>query len=648
MNGPLWWRTARSSCCGMSGGGRMLHRGGNMWWKGASFKMTQRSTPFLSSASLLAGRSTTMPLSTTATSRSDAAAPEQPTLSSSTLSRYSATDKPIMITTPIFYVNGSPHIGHLYSALLADALARWFRMLGARTLFVTGTDEHGYKVQTAAEQRGKTPQEFCQEVSQEFKDLFDSANISYDRFVRTTEELHRRAVERLWCRLRRKGDLYLGSYQGWYCVSDEAFLAGSQVMDASDTGQKVSVESGRPVEWVTEENYKFRLSAFQQRLKRCYGLLQEEEEGNNNERKRQEIIRVEPSARFNELKAMLMGVPDEEGKGEGTGLPDLSVSRKAGKVTWAIPVPDDSDHTIYVWLDALTNYLTASGYASEWQEPEIAEQNGEKESKAYRGGAWPADYHIIGKDILRFHTIYWPAFLLSAGLALPKRIIAHSHWTVSKKKMSKSLGNVIDPRLIINDYGLDNFRYFLLREGGMENDGDFSYGLLVARVNADLCDNLGNLVSRLVTPTVNPGQAVPPRVTLAELQKEEDKLLAEKVARLPGIVDEHYRNLNFGPALQEILGVLTLANKYFHDQQPWQLRKEQNQARLDTVMYITMEAARIPALLLQPVVPGYADRILDMLGVGKHERDASFLEFGSGRSGAATKKQSLFKKLNLK
>lgn len=516
-----------------------------------------------------------------------------------------------MVTTPIFYVNGSPHIGHLYSALVADALARWHRMLGASTLFVTGTDEHGLKIQEAAKGKGKTPAQFCDEVSEEFRSLMVQADISNDQFIRTTEERHKKAVHALWKLLEDRGYIYKGKYEGWYCVSDEAFLTPVQVADGVDKQGnpcKVSLESGHVVEWVVEENYKFKLSAFQKPLLRW---LENTDQGGS----------VIPRVRANELFGLLR---ERE-------LQDLSISRIGSRIKWGIPVPSDDGHTIYVWLDALTNYLTAAGFP--WDGEASAAMSVPPSS------AWPADYHIIGKDIIRFHTIYWIAFLMAAELPLPKKIVAHAHWTVNRHKMSKSLGNVVTPNEIIGKYGLDPVRYFLLRDGGMVDDGDFSHETLVSKLNNDLADTLGNLFARLTAPSLNPAGLVPACGDLTA----DDQAFVDRMQRLPDRVSEHYTNVEFGPGISAIFEILYDANKYLQDNEPWKLRKT-DPRRCETVLYVALEAARLSALLLQPIMPRSAAKMLDMLGVAADERSAQALTYGR-QPGAKLVKEILFTKV---
>lgn len=423
----------------------------------------------------------------------------------------------VFITTPIFYVNASPHIGHVHSAVLSDALARWFRVRRRTVVFSTGTDEHGLKVQEAAEATGTTDyKSFCDDVSGRFDAIFRRSNVAYSRFIRTSDRDHHDAVAALWRRLEHSGHIYLGEHEAWYCKSDESFLTETQVEDRTDAhGRvfKVSKESGHVVEKVREENYKFRLSAFQGEL------LAWLDSGDV----------VVPQSRANEVRAAV-----------AAGLRDVSVSRLSEKIQWAIPVPGDDSHCVYVWLDALTNYLTVAGYPGD------------------TSATWPADYHVVGKDILKFHAIYWPAFLLAAGLPLPKRVVAHAHWTVGNVKMSKSLGNVVDPHELLAKYGADAVRYFLLREGVLHDDGDFNAGLLEDRVNSELADTLGNLVSRSTGQAFLLDGVVP--APPAALCADDRELIADG-QQLATRVAAFFETPDFSSGLKEIVFFLHDVNR---------------------------------------------------------------------------------------
>lgn len=439
--------------------------------------------------------------------------------SSSVIDSASNAKRNVLITTPIFYVNASPHIGHVHSAVLADALARWYKVKDCAVVFSTGTDEHGLKVQEAAELSGTTDYKcFCDDVSSRFDAIFQQCNVDYSRFIRTSDGDHHEAVHALWRRIEQNGHIYLGEHEAWYCKSDESFLTETQVEDRTDAqGRtlKVSKESGHTVEKVREENYKFRLSAFQDQL---LAWLDSDPDV------------VVPRTRHNEVRAAITA-----------GLRDVSVSRLSEKIQWAIPVPGDDSHCVYVWLDALTNYLTISGYPGD------------------TSATWPADYHIVGKDILKFHAIYWPAFLMAAGLPLPKRIVAHAHWTVDNVKMSKSLGNVVDPHEMLRKYGADFVRYFLLREGVLNDDGDFNASLLEDRVNSELADTLGNLVSRSTGKSFLLNGMVPSQPTQLN---EDDKALIAQGQSLGAKVEKHFEAPDFSTGLKEVVFFLHDVNKY--------------------------------------------------------------------------------------
>ena len=486
--------------------------------------------------------------------------------------------KAFYVTTPIYYVNDVPHIGHAYTTLACDVLARFKRLDGYDVMFLTGTDEHGQKVEKAAALAGVTPQAFTDRVSQNFRDLCQTMNYTNDQFIRTTEPRHAAACQDLWKKLEASGNIYLGSYSGWYAVRDEAFY-GEDELTEGPNGKKIA-PTGAEVEWVEEPSYFFKLSAWAEPLLRFY-------EANPDF--------IAPVARRNEVVSFVKG-----------GLHDLSISRTT--FDWGVPVPDDEKHVMYVWLDALTNYITAVGYPD----------TGTSAYKRY----WPADLHMIGKDILRFHTVYWPAFLLAAGLETPKRVFAHGWWTVEGQKMSKSLGNVIAPDHLVSTYGLDASRYFLLREVPFGSDGDFSHKAIVHRANGDLANDLGNLAQRSLSMIAkNCGAAVPQPGPLTEA---DDVLLGKAYGLLERVRAEFDAQL-FHKGLEAIWSVCGDANRYIDEQAPWTLKKTDPE-RMATVLYVLAETIRHIAILVQPVVPDSATKMLDQLALGPGDR--SFASLG--------------------
>ncbi|XP_061542721.1 methionine--tRNA ligase, mitochondrial [Phycodurus eques] len=498
------------------------------------------------------------------------------------------------ITTPIFYVNASPHLGHLYSAVLADCMHRYKLLQGVESRFATGTDEHGLKIQQAADVAGEDPLTFCTGVSQRFRQVFGSCDVSFTDYIRTTEERHRRAVEHFWCVLRDKGLIYKGSYEGWYSTPDESFLTPTQVADAVDAmGQpiKVSLESGHKVEWLKEENYMYRLSAFRTQL---LDWLQKNPRA------------IQPD-RF--LQDVLQWLQDD--------LPDLSVSRQRSRLQWGIPVPGDPEHTVYVWLDALVNYLTVAGYPDDhdhW---------------------WSVARHIVGKDILKFHAIYWPAFLLGAGLAPPRSIHVHSHWTVNGTKMSKSLGNVVDPVERSQAFTTDGLRYFLLRQGVPDSDCDYTDRKVIKLLNAELADSLGGLLNRCAAPALNPTQTYPPLCPRSFTSEQdgravpEDYRMLDAVRSLPTLVEHHYESLHVYKALEAIASCVRQTNGFVQRHAPWKLNRTDAGDRrwLNSIIYVSLECLRIYGTLLQPVVPRVADKLLSRLGVRADERNWADLDF---------------------
>ncbi len=471
------------------------------------------------------------------------------------------------VTTPIYYVNDVPHIGHAYTTLACDTIARFARLDGRRVWFLTGTDEHGQKVEKAAAVAGVEPQAFTDQVAGRFRDLARHMQITNDDFIRTTEARHKAGVQALWRELVRRDQIYLGTYAGWYSVRDESFYAESEL----DGGL---APTGAPVEWVEEPSYFFRLASWQEPLLRFY-----EEHPDF----------ILPAARRNEVISFVKG-----------GLLDLSVSRTSFR--WGIPVPDDPDHVIYVWLDALTNYMTALGY------PDI---DGELFQHF-----WPADVHVVGKDILRFHAVYWPAFLLAAGLEPPRRIFAHGWWTIEGQKMSKSLGNAVEPLQLIHDFGLDQTRYFLLREVPFGNDGDFSRSAMINRMNDDLANDYGNLVQRVLSMIQRYSEGRLPAP--ADLTDDDNDLLGVAEALLDRVRTEMAVQA-LSRALEAIFEVVSAANRYVDAQAPWTLRKSDPE-RLGTVLHVLAETIRKLALLTLAFVPEASARILDQLAVPKNAR----------------------------
>ncbi|MCW8084623.1 methionine--tRNA ligase [Sabulicella glaciei] len=495
------------------------------------------------------------------------------------------------LTTPIYYVNDKPHIGHAYTSLAADVLARWRRLSGDEVFFLTGTDEHGQKVEKAARDAGMDPQAFTDRVSTAFRDLTATMGFSNDAFIRTTEERHRRACQELWKRLADRGEIYLGGYEGWYAVRDEAFYGPDELTERD--GVKYA-PSGAPVEWVTEPSYFFRLSAWQDRLLRFY------EENPDF---------IAPQSRRNEVIAFVK-----------SGLSDLSISRTSFR--WGVPVPGDDAHVMYVWLDALTNYITALG----WPE----------EGEAWK--FWPADVHFVGKDILRFHAIYWPAFLMAAGLEPPRRVFAHGWWTNEGQKISKSLGNVIDPVSLVEEYGLDPVRYFLLREVPFGQDGDFSRTALANRTNGELADVLGNLANRTLTLIQKNCEAKLPAPAAPEGE------LGALLGDLPGRVGAHLERQDFHLALEAAFAAARAANAYITTEAPWALRKT-DPARMAQVLRRLHDALRVLATVLQPFMPGTMAAMLDQLGVPAEARGLSSLAEPLPEGDALPPPAPLFRKI---
>ena len=471
------------------------------------------------------------------------------------------------ITTAISYPNDAPHIGHAYEAVATDALARFRRLQGKDVFFLTGTDEHGIKMLQTARKQGITASELADRNTPKFREMVEVLNCSNDDFISTREERHTRSTQELWRRMQAAGDIYLDKYAGWYSVRDEAYYDESELSEGKD-GAKLSPQ-GTPVEWVEEESYFFRLSAFGDRLLEYY-------EANPDF--------IGPETRANEVKSFVRG-----------GLKDLSVSRTT--FDWGVPVPDDPKHVMYVWVDALTNYITGVGFPDEDSES----------FKKY----WPADVHIIGKDIIRFHAVYWPAFLMSAGVAPPRKVFGHGFLYNRGEKMSKSVGNVVDPISLAGAYGVDPIRYFLLREVPFGQDGNYSHEGIVQRINADLANDLGNLAQRSLSMIAkNCGGAVPEPGALTDADKT---ILAAADGLLPR-VEAEIDAFAIHRALELIWGLIADANRYFAGEEPW-AHKKTNPERMGTILYVTAEVVRQAAILVQAAMPESGAKLLDLLSV---------------------------------
>ena len=512
--------------------------------------------------------------------------------------------KTFYITTPIYYVNDIPHIGHTYTTIIADVLNRFQKLLGNKVFFLTGTDEHGQKVEKAATKRGLKPIELANQVVGRYKDLWKDLNISYDFFIRTTEPFHEKGVQKIFKKLMEKGDIYKGIYKGWYCVSDENFLAEDVPLEKG--GYKICPDCGKRADVVSEECYFFKLSAYQKPLLDFYAKFP---------------AFVRPPSRMNEVVSFVR-----------QGLKDLSITRTT--VKWGIPVPDDPDHTIYVWFDALHNYLTGIGY--DW-DMELFEK------------FWPATVHLIGKDILRFHAIFWPAFLMAADFPLPQTVVGHGWWLKDKTKMSKSKGNVLDPYLILDTFGPDPLRYFLLREIPIGLDGNFSHEGFVHRVNSDLANDLGNLVQRTLTMIQNYFNG-----KIEETDKEEkiDKEIRLEFDNLKKKVLKFFEDYALSKALEEIWAYISSVNKYLAVNEPWKLAKDQSKRkRLGGILYQAAAALRGISYLLFPIMPGSSEKIWGFLGEEEPIQEESFseLKFENLKLGQKIKKpKPLFPRIALK
>jgi methionyl-tRNA synthetase len=487
-----------------------------------------------------------------------------------------AERKSFYITTAIAYPNGIPHIGHAYEAIATDALARFQRLDGKDVFFLTGTDEHGLKMIQTAANEGMTPSELAARNAARFKDMDERLNISFDRFIRTTEEQHHRSSQEIWRRMADNGDIYLDSYSGWYSVRDEAYYAEEETTLGEDNVRRGP--QGTPVEWVEENSYFFRLSAYQDKLLALY---------------EQQPDFIGPDSRKNEVVSFVRG-----------GLRDLSISRTT--FDWGVKVPQHPEHVMYVWVDALTNYITGVGF------PDETDPNWRY---------WPADVHIIGKDIIRFHAVYWPAFLMSAGIPVQKRVYAHGFLFNRGEKMSKSVGNVVDPFNLADQYGVDQLRYFFLREVPFGQDGNYNHEAIVARINADLANDLGNLAQRSLSMIAKQlGGVLPEPGPLSDSDKA---ILAEADAMI-GAARSAMATQQIHQWLNAVWSVVAEANRYFAGEAPWALAKT-DPARQRTVLYVTAEVIRQIAILTQPVMPAASARLLDSLGIPEDERSFAAL-----------------------
>ncbi len=493
---------------------------------------------------------------------------------------------PFYITTAISYPNGKPHIGHAYELIATDAVARYQRLDGRDVFFLTGTDEHGQKMQQTARREGITAQELADRNTAEFQKMAVLLNASNDDFIRTTEERHHEASRVIWNRMADAGDIYKDSYSGWYSVRDEAYYQENET-ELRDDGVRYGPQ-GTPVEWVEEESYFFRLSNYQDKLLALYEAQPDF---------------VGPSERRNEVVSFVK-----------SGLKDLSVSRTT--FDWGIKVPNDPAHVMYVWVDALTNYITATGYLTDPEGP--------------RAKYWPADIHMIGKDIIRFHAVYWPAFLMSAGLPLPRRVFAHGFLLNKGEKMSKSLGNVVDPTNLVEHFGLDQIRYFLLREVSFGQDGSYSEEGIATRINSDLANGIGNLASRSLSMIVkNCDGKIPACGPLTEA----DRTMLASADALHAITREEMGKLMIHRALSAIIAVVSEADRYFAGEAPWALKKTDPE-RMGTVLYVTAEVVRQIAILLQPFMPASAAKLLDLVAAPQDRRNFAALgEAGRLKSG---------------
>ena len=486
-------------------------------------------------------------------------------------------DKKFYITTPIYYPSAKPHMGHAYSSIIADFFARFKRIDGFQVHFLTGTDEHGLKIQRSAEKENVDPKQFCDQISETFRNLSKTLNLTNTDFIRTTEDRHKKTVQYLWNELLKNDDIYLSKYSGWYSVSDEAFYSENEIEEIN--GNKRSISSKSSVEWIEEESYFFRLSKWEKPLLEYYDNHPDF---------------ISPSSRKNEVVSFVKG-----------GLKDLSVSRKS--FSWGIKVPNDKDHVIYVWLDALTNYISALNYP-------------DKNDKLYKD-FWPASIHLIGKDILRFHAVYWPAFLLAAKIELPLKVYGHGWILSGDEKMSKSKGNILDPIEIIKEYGLDPLRYYLIKEVSFGNDGNISQERLEDCINSDLANNFGNLCQRVTAFAIKNCDSLVPK----DIEFQNDDLIIlnkykDNLEKIRKKIDN--QDINF--YIEYIVNSLFEANKYFNDQEPW--KKKDDLTRLNTIVYTTLEIVRKISFLLFPIIPESSLKALKIFDLNENDIILSTIE----------------------
>ena len=482
------------------------------------------------------------------------------------------------ITTPIYYPSGQPHMGHAYSSIIADVFARFKRNDKCKVFFLTGTDEHGLKIQKAAEKNGLEPKIFCDKISKVFKELTLKLNLSNDDFIRTTEKRHHKAVNDLWNRLLKSGDIYLSKYKGWYSVSDEAYYNSDEIIEKN--GKKFSTFSGSPVEWVEEESFFFKLSDWSNKLLDFY------------EKNDKFIL---PISRRNEVINFVK-----------SGLKDLSVSRTS--FTWGIKTPNNNKHVIYVWLDALTNYLSALDFPN-------------TDNNLYKK-FWPASLHVIGKDILRFHAIYWPAFLLAANIPPPKRVFGHGWILSGDEKMSKSKGNILNPLEIIDTYGIDQLRYYLIKEVSHGADGNISLKNLENCINSDLANNYGNLCQRVFSFIKSNCSS---KVNKTKNITEEDKKLLDQTKSLTKDLRNDMNNQNLNNYIKSVINISFLTNKYINDEEPWKLKKN-NVEKMNNILHIALEQIAKISILFNPIIPIATSKVLDALNIKNESRNLSFLD----------------------